>query len=283
MTDLEAVRAALAEAEAKLADVEAAAPAAALRVHTGRPQEGDADILAGLGSLRSEVDQLRLALVAAEAAEAERQAVARYREDQSRQRALAQKFGAMRRAAEKISRAVVDLHGAFQDLCENAQGASVLLPRQMGHQPWQTASELSAHYLGRLVRAEITRHDLAASARIFDQPVWLEDLKRGDGQVRTFLSIVTEKVDGLKGQAASYAVKDPEVPVIASSSAVADGGGEAAVSRSAVAPPAAELPEIKPPTAAEPEPVSSPTNPLNVIDRRGLGPKPAEPVAEESV
>jgi hypothetical protein len=281
MTELETVRAALIEAEAKLADVESAAPAAALRVHTGRPQEGDADILASLGSLRSEVDQLRLAVVAAEAAEAERLAQQRYKENLSRQRALAQKFGSMRRAAERIARNLAEMHSAYQDLVSSASAASVLLPKELGHQPWQTASELSAHYLGRLVRAEITRHDLAASARIFDQPVWLEDLKRG-GEIRTFLSIVTDRIDGLKGQAASYAVKDPEVPVIASSSAVADGSGAIAAFPTVVAP-AAEPSTPEPVSEVEPEPVSRPTNPLNVIDRRGLGPKPAEPVAEEQL
>src|SRR5947209_5767418 len=84
--DLETVRDKLRSAEAGLAQAEATAPQAALRVALGKPEEGDAEIVARLPLLRAGADTLRMAVAAAEQQEADRIAEKRYQADAAARR-----------------------------------------------------------------------------------------------------------------------------------------------------------------------------------------------------
>jgi hypothetical protein len=154
--DVQTVKARLAEVEHDLAEVEATAPAAALRKVLGTATDEDAALLAKLPVLRDERDSLQLAQLAAEHLEAERKEEARARENVARERALVQHLAKISREAVAVASAAENLVSAHARMAEAARSAAALLPPKLQAGYWfQTA--MSERGIAQKVRTELAR------------------------------------------------------------------------------------------------------------------------------
>lgn len=209
--DLAAVRDKLAETEARLEAIAGKVPHASLRHVLGNPEPGDDEILAEQASLEQQLDRLRQALGAAEAADALRQAGAQYSADAARQRALGQHLGRIHKSAMRFSAAATNMNAALVDMLDAARSAFATLPPAMQR---TNSGPISPSYLSRIARAEIARHDAAnpLDARLFDRAPWAEDLKRGGGKWVSLADLVADHVGKLKDMAAKLAVQNPAEP-----------------------------------------------------------------------
>lgn len=212
-SDLQAVRQLLAENGAAIEELGKVLPAVHLRDALNKPLEGDAELLDQHRQLQERRDRLRSAESAALHAEEDRRAIARYNEDKSRARALAQHLGKIHASAQKLQAHLRNAHRSFEDIVEAGRMAQATLPAPMrGHT--DTVGPLSAHYTARLVKAYLGKLDQESDARIFgNAPPWAEDLKGRDGRVPDLAEMFERLVADLKAQAAHMVMPAPSVTV----------------------------------------------------------------------
>lgn len=153
---LDQIKATLEAAEAELARVEAAAPAAALRIHTGGAQEGDQELLDRLPELRINVDNLRLAVTGAEQELHDRTAAERQAAADAQKRACRQHIGAIRRAAAEAEAALATAARAFADLQEARRKADATAPAQIRRE-YVLSMAFAEDRIGRLYVVELGR------------------------------------------------------------------------------------------------------------------------------
>jgi hypothetical protein len=164
---IDTVEARLAAAEADLQAAEASAPAAALRVHTGNPEDGDADLLARLPILRAECASLYMARDAATQAEADRKEQARLRELAATCRAATQHLARLERELGAAAVHLSNAQSAYARACEAGRSALASMP---GRLRADHELQLTDKYLQRLLLVEGRQCGVRAGATAFMVP-----------------------------------------------------------------------------------------------------------------
>ena len=176
--DLAAVKSSLEAAEQDLARAEGAAPAAALRVHTGKAEPGDTDLLASLPDLRSKADALRLAFEGAQQAEANRLYAKKVEAANAQRRACAQHLARARKAGEKAASALSVVARCYSDMAEATRAAAAVAPPKVRSE-FVIEQGLAPERVARLFVVELAR----CLRQLHVQPprswvMWEQDVQR---------------------------------------------------------------------------------------------------------
>ena len=127
-TDLDVIRAKLADCEAEIRTAEAALRQAALGAVLSDDPRAGYEPIAELQALRARHELMQVALEAAEQAERDALAALSAREHQARKRALAQHSARLSREANDVSTALRQLHDALNRLTASGAAITALLP-----------------------------------------------------------------------------------------------------------------------------------------------------------
>ena len=154
--DLDTVLARLAAVEEQLAELEAAAPAAALRSALGTGTDDDALMVARLPVLRAERDSLLMARDAAAQAEADRLAAAKNRELASQVRAAQQHLATCQKELTAACAAADQLTKCYTRAIAASRSTVALLPQSIRRQAYAELM-FSPKRLRRYLLIEMTR------------------------------------------------------------------------------------------------------------------------------
>jgi hypothetical protein len=205
--DLDTVRARLEALDEELAQLEATAPAAALRKALGTGSDEDDELLARLPLARDERSTLAMAVDAADRAEQDRQNAAKHKEIASKIRAGQGYLAALDRDMHMCAAAVENMCAAFAAATENARALYTLFPGSNNLAP------VAPSRLARIIGAEIERHGRANGIRVLDggNIPWVACFeKRGSGSIEPLdellrLGLIKDRLKQLLAQYSSPA------------------------------------------------------------------------------
>lgn len=277
--DLETVKARLADAETALAEAEVAAPSALLRQALGTATEDDAATIAKRSELRQQVDDLRLAVQAAQQAETDRQQQARRRDASAQLRACTQHLARLTKAIKAADALITNLHHQYTVAVDAGRGVVATLPRRLRGGGSAAEAAFSPSTLARVFREEIARHAGRGDGILEGHPL------AGDrsGYVATMVERLIDRVaTHVKGELATDLARLekgewPGLPLPGSPPAPGKSAAGSGVVPSTVEPAAApHSPPVaapkKPAPPVEDRPVSPPPRPLPplpAVDLRG--------------
>jgi hypothetical protein len=197
---LDTVEARLLAVEADLQAVEGAAPAAALRVHTGTPEDGDADLLARLPVLRAECASLYMARDAATQAEADRLELARLRALASSARAAQQHLSKWQSELENAALHGSNMQRAYERAAAAGRSALAAMPPKMRVQYMLTLAPKRAKRLLMIETHQVAKR--AGQDPVIPEMLgWSEDVKGwASGQVPTLQTLLMRDVEPIRAQ-----------------------------------------------------------------------------------
>ena len=264
-TAIARVEALLAANEKALEEIGRELPQLYLRRVEGTERAADAEVEARHTTLVAERDKLRLALAAAQQNQDARAAANRFKEDASRQRALAQHLSRLHRCAMKFMAAAQNMNAALVEMMDAARSAYAVLPPKL---QLQNSGPLSPGYLARIARATLAVVDMRnpENARLFHHSPWHEDLRLGGGKWATLPEIVLKHTTALREMAERHRVPDPDPATVPEVEPAAE------AVEAPEAPPATTTPETAP---SEPPAPRKPPPPLNLSIN--LSSSPMEP------
>ena len=218
--DLATVRDKAVAASLRLAEAEAMAPAAALRVALGTAQDGDAEIVASIPVLRAELASLRMAHEAASQAEENRKQAAKHRELASRVRAAQQAIGRLDRDMHASALAAEAMVRKFAAAAEAARSLYALFPNLDAPTPSR---------LARVIQTEIERAARATGVRFFEHAPWTKNVENtATGQIVSLDQILSAGLGpikhSLKGLMPQVSPAADPLPVVEADEAAASDG-----------------------------------------------------------